>query len=189
MSADAAREVTLMDTTSRANGTHPDGGEHRGGGLRRLADRAVRLLPPAGIPGVLVPGIEARQVRRKPVHLQMLGDDLVLFRDKAGAGRRPERLVPAPRRAAVPRPLRVRGHRHLPVPRLRLRRHGAVRGRPDRASRLPVHRQAARPRLSDRGAHGHRLRVDGPDGARAARRGPARRAVRPGADADGASCA
>ena len=30
------------------------------------------------------PAVEARQVRQRPVHLQMLGDDLVLFRDTAG---------------------------------------------------------------------------------------------------------
>jgi phenylpropionate dioxygenase-like ring-hydroxylating dioxygenase large terminal subunit len=31
------------------------------------------------------PAVEARRVGRKPVHLQMLGDDLVLFRDGGGA--------------------------------------------------------------------------------------------------------
>ena len=90
--------------------------------------------------------------------------------------------MPASRRAIVPGRLRVQGHRHLPVPRLRLRRDRPVRRGVDRASRLAVRRQAPRARLSHGRTLGHRLRVDGRDGAGATRRGPARGALRPGAD-------
>ena len=74
-----------MDTTSRANGP------------RRMAESTVEeaygasqigpfdYCPRLGFREYWYPAVETRQVRRKPVHLQMLGDDLVLFRDKAGA--------------------------------------------------------------------------------------------------------
>ena len=74
-----------MDTTSRANGN------------ARMAESTVEeaygasqigpfdYCPRLGFREYWYPAVEARQVRRKPVHLQMLGDDLVLFRDKTGA--------------------------------------------------------------------------------------------------------
>src|SRR6266550_4382113 len=40
--------------------------------------------PKLGFREYWYPGIEARKVRRAPVHLTMLGEDLVLFRDAAG---------------------------------------------------------------------------------------------------------
>jgi len=40
--------------------------------------------PKLGFREYWYPGIEARRIRKKPVHLTMLGDDLVFFRDRAG---------------------------------------------------------------------------------------------------------
>jgi len=61
-----------------------------------MAERAAReaygasqvgpfdYCPKLGFREYWYPGIEAKRVRRTPVHLTMLGDDLVFFRDKAG---------------------------------------------------------------------------------------------------------
>ena len=73
-----------METTSRANGH------------RSLADDTAReaygasqigpfdYCPKTGFREYWYPGIEARKVAGKPVHLTMLGEELVLFRDTAG---------------------------------------------------------------------------------------------------------
>ena len=63
---------------------------------RELAERTVReaygasqvepfdYCPKLGFREYWYPGIEARRVRSKPVHLTMLGDELVVFRDTTG---------------------------------------------------------------------------------------------------------
>jgi len=74
-----------MDPQSRGNGSGP------------LAESTVReaygasqigpfdYCPKLGFREYWYPAVEARRVRGKPVHLTMLGDELVLFRDKTGA--------------------------------------------------------------------------------------------------------
>ena len=67
-----------MDTPDRGNGHARLADSTSQAGRRRLADRPLRRT------SNWYPAIEARRVRRTPVPLMMLGDDLVLFRDKAG---------------------------------------------------------------------------------------------------------
>jgi phenylpropionate dioxygenase-like ring-hydroxylating dioxygenase large terminal subunit len=70
--------------------------QNRGNGDTRMAESTTQeaygasqigpfdYCPRLGFREYWYPALEARRVRGKPVHLQMLGDDLVLFRDKAG---------------------------------------------------------------------------------------------------------
>ncbi len=53
------------------------------GATERLAPGAIDQVPVLGFRNYWYPAIESRAVKRKPVHVKMLGDDLVLFRDSA----------------------------------------------------------------------------------------------------------
>jgi nitrite reductase/ring-hydroxylating ferredoxin subunit len=75
---------TIVDTLGRVNGD------------QQMAESTVQeaygasqigpfdYCPKLGFREYWYPALEARQVRGKPVSLKMLGDDLVLFRDRAG---------------------------------------------------------------------------------------------------------
>ena len=74
----------MVDTIDRANGDLPtaDGTVPDVAGASQIGP--FDYCPKLGFREYWYPGIEARKVRRTPVHLTMLGDDLVLFRDGAG---------------------------------------------------------------------------------------------------------
>ncbi len=73
-----------MDTMARANGEPAlaESTMHEAHGASPIGP--FDYCPKLGFREYWYPGIEARRVRGRPVHLKMLGDDLVLFRDKAG---------------------------------------------------------------------------------------------------------
>ena len=74
----------MVDTIDRANGDLPtaDGTVPDVAGASQIGP--FDYCPKLGFREYWYPAIEARKVRRTPVHLTMLGDDLVLFRDGAG---------------------------------------------------------------------------------------------------------
>jgi phenylpropionate dioxygenase-like ring-hydroxylating dioxygenase large terminal subunit len=84
-----------MDTVSRANGDQTTSGAIAGG-TAPMAEITAReahgasqvgpfdYCPKLGFREYWYPAVEARRVRDKPLSLKMLGDDLVLFRDRAG---------------------------------------------------------------------------------------------------------
>jgi nitrite reductase/ring-hydroxylating ferredoxin subunit len=73
-----------VDTHARANGEAlmADSSVQEAYGASQIGP--FDYCPKLGFREYWYPGLEARQVRGKPVSLKMLGDDLVLFRDKTG---------------------------------------------------------------------------------------------------------
>ena len=68
---------------------HVNGEPHNAESTVREAHGASQIgpfdyCPKLGFREYWYPGVRAREVRRAPVHLKMLGEDLVFFRDKAG---------------------------------------------------------------------------------------------------------
>jgi nitrite reductase/ring-hydroxylating ferredoxin subunit len=74
----------MLDTGSRTNGDPPlaDSTAQEAYGASQIGP--FDYCPKLGFREYWYPGIEAGKVRGKPVHLTMLGDELVFFRDKAG---------------------------------------------------------------------------------------------------------
>ncbi len=50
----------------------------------QLPEDPRSAIPPLGLREYWYPALPAKKVRRKPLYWNMLGDDLVLFRDKQG---------------------------------------------------------------------------------------------------------
>ena len=74
----------MSDPVGTTNGTHrmAESTTQEAYGASQIGP--FDYCPKLGFREYWYPGVETRQVRGKPVHLQMLGEDLVFFRDKAG---------------------------------------------------------------------------------------------------------
>jgi phenylpropionate dioxygenase-like ring-hydroxylating dioxygenase large terminal subunit len=74
----------MADSIGRINGEprHAESTVNEAYGASQIGP--FDYCPKLGFREYWYPGLEARQVRAKPVYLKMLGDDLVFFRDKAG---------------------------------------------------------------------------------------------------------
>ena len=151
----------------------PGRARNAGRGLRVVPDRPLRLHSQGRLPRVLVPRRLGQEGRAQEARQ---GQDARrrhrLLPRQGRQGRRPDRLVPPPRRTFLPRRLRLQGHHHLPLPRLRLRRGRPVRRRAHRERRVAPRPEDARPQVPHRGAPRRRLRLDGRDHPGAAGRRP-----------------
>ena len=102
-----------------------------------------------------------------PVRVKLLGEELVAFRDSAGAHRAPGRALPAPAGVALPRA--QRGLRApLRLPRVEIRRRRPLRGHDERAGGAALRPQDPHRGVSYGGGGRHHLGLPRPRGSPAA---------------------